>query len=175
VLGDGDAGAATTRAAAVDTFRVHAPSPPVPQVSTVCAARRETRPRAPHGARRTDELVDRLALHAERDEERPDLRRGRVPPRMRSIAAAISGSERFLPVGDARDGLPERHAVPPGCRAGEEVREQPLPFHRQDRLGMKLHALDEQCAMAAPMISRSAVQAVGSSVAGSVAGSITSE
>ena len=80
VLGDGDAGAGddearggrhvqgaravAARAAGIHRLRGHVGKP--------------DRVR-PHGARRTDELVDRLALHAERDEERPDLRRGRVP------------------------------------------------------------------------------------------------
>ena len=67
----------------------------------------------PHGARRTDELVDRLALHAERDEERPDLRRGRVPAEDALHCRGHLGLGEILPVGDARDGLPERHAVPP--------------------------------------------------------------
>ena len=75
---------ATTNAAAVETLNVPEASPPVPQVSTSASIATGRLPGenrrgvAAHGRGETDQLVHRLALHAQRGEQSRDLRVVRV-------------------------------------------------------------------------------------------------
>ena len=86
---------ATTRAASVETLIVWARSPPVPTMSTTSttsAAARPARRRRAWPSSRPVELVDRLALHAQGDDEPGDLGRRRRP-------VEDLGHRRLRPVG----------------------------------------------------------------------------
>ena len=68
--------AATTSAATVDTLKVWARSPPVPQVSNTSGYSRDSFVDArAHGAGQADDFGRPLAFHRQRDQEPGDLRR----------------------------------------------------------------------------------------------------
>ena len=71
---------AASSAAAVEMLNVGTAPPPVPHVSTRSSARcdGQAHHRAAQRARRAGDLLRRLALHAKPDEQRGDLRRGRL-------------------------------------------------------------------------------------------------
>ena len=148
---------ATTSATAVETLNSPAPSPPVPQVSTTGHATGTRSMRARMRARRPDQLVDRLALHAQRGEQAADLRRRRravhdaVDDRLHrrarrdppATAAAWRREEARRGVGSrrlSRRRRTRRLSAPAGRRGS--FASSCLPFERQDRLRMELHALE---------------------------------
>ena len=70
---------ATRNAAIVETLTDREPSPPVPQVSTIgSGAEVDADHAGAHRPRRADDLVDRLALHPQRDQQAADLGRRRL-------------------------------------------------------------------------------------------------
>jgi hypothetical protein len=147
VLRDGHAGRGHDERRRGRDVERPAPSPPVPHVSIAPAGRpaRASCARAARAPRR--QLVDGLALHAERDS------RARRSAPASSRPGEPSHDGRHLVLGErpppttARDRGLGRHRARRNAR--EEVREQPLALEREDRLGMELHALDEVLAMAA--------------------------
>ena len=149
--------AAIRIAASVETLIVPAPSPPVPQVSIaalgLAGSASGSRARA-HRGRGADELVDRLALRAQRDEQAADLRRRRLA--VHDLADhrghLVARRDRC---GRARARSRARWR-PSRRRHPQEVREQLLARGRQDRLGVELHALDGAASLwRTPMISSS--------------------
>src|SRR5262245_49012511 len=158
---------ATTKAAVVETLKLPLPSPPVPQVSmqrgsgngTVSAWRRSARAAAtisptvsPFVRSATSSAAMRTGLAAPlaiSSKAASSIAAGTSrPPAASAIAAArlmqLSAAAAPRPPWSPRDS----RGPPPRAAAAEEVREQRLALPREDRLGMELHALDRELAVA---------------------------
>src|SRR4051794_40677967 len=152
---------AATRAAVVETLKVDGP-PPVPQVST-----RSSRPAVTGVARRRIVRARPTSSGTVSPFARSAIRKapvwiGSVRPSMTSFRTAEAWSAvRWSPAQTASIarltmslgiGRTSRWKVVPGIRGqlrpvADEVGEQVLPLRGEDRLGVKLDALDWQIAM----------------------------
>ena len=74
----GTPAAAATMEAVVETFTVPNRSPPVPTMSSAIGSTRQRHGVVEDGVAEADDLVDRLALGAQRDEECGELGVGRL-------------------------------------------------------------------------------------------------
>ena len=164
--------AATTSAAMVDTLMVPRPSPPVPQVSTTTpAGTRSLCARARIARRGAHHLVDGLALHAQGDEQRADLRR-------RGLAVHDAPDRRGHLVGASRSCRAQARAMAAARSisvSSRKLRNRRLPSTVRIDSGWNCTPHTGSVVCASAMISPSAVRAVTVSDGGSDAGSTTSE
>ena len=133
--------AAATSAAAVEMLKVWAPSPPgADDVDDGRALRRHGNDVLAHRLGEAGDLVRRLALRAQRDEEPGDLRVRRLAVHDRAHQLARVGAREMVPVEQQLD------------RGADDHRRKFLaivrPERRQHALRMELHALDRQLAVA---------------------------
>src|SRR6185503_651081 len=112
-------------AAAVDTLSVLAPSPPVPHVSIASAGTPETRVMCARSI---------FAAPVSSSTDSPFMRSATATP---ASCAGVMRPALSHERASSRDGHPR-----------EEVAEEALALDGQDRLGMELHTLDEELAMA---------------------------
>ena len=141
-----------------------------------------------HDPRHARNLVDRLALHAERGHVRGELRgRGNAGHEffhaggrfvLRQVGA-IDKSAECVADGERCRG---RHTYASSCAPmfpvtshREEVTKYGFPVGGQDRFGVKLHALDRSVLCRTPMMTPLSLRAVTSSTAGTLSGWIASE
>ena len=140
---------ATTKAVAVEMFSVPLPSPPVPTMSIAPFGRAHLAALRAHHRGGGGVFVHRLAPGAQRHQEAADLRRRRLAveqdARRRARASArVSGPRR-----------PRRRSGASGVahagtrRWSRKFSQQPVAVFRGDALGVELHALDRQLAVAA--------------------------
>ena len=131
--------AAATSAAVVEMLNVPEPSPPVPAVSTRSSRAGVTGDdvRA-HRARRADELVDGLALGAQRDEQAGDLGRiGLAAHHEPDRGLGVARAQRVA----ARAGGRSSREITPRSAMREEVARDHVARGREHRLGVELHAV----------------------------------
>src|SRR5512136_336640 len=145
--------AATTKAAVVEMLKVLRPSPPVPQVSTMTgerasmrvALRRMTRA-APVTSAMVSPFMRRAVMNA-------PIWAGVAFPSMISVmVSVISASCRSIPwttLASASRIMMLFSFPVPGDHL-QEVSQNSFPVRRQDRLGVKLHALEGIVAVAKP-------------------------
>ncbi|WDT81611.1 MAG: hypothetical protein MPW14_07770 [Candidatus Manganitrophus sp.] len=119
-----------------------------------------------HHLRRAGDLVDRLALHAQGDEEAGDLRRRRLALISSCMAcSASSARSRLPPFRPLWQALLDQASPLSSYRsrgALQKVAQQIVAVPGEDGFGVELHALDRQRAVAhaQSVISPSSVQAV---------------
>ena len=136
---------AAISAAVVETLKVRAPAAGAGGVEQVLAGGRHEGGEGAHRPRQPGELLDRLALHAQRDQEAGDLDVGGLAGH--DLGERLGGVALAEVAGRRRDGR-SRGSAARSSRALHEVREHLLAVLGEDRLGVELDALGRQLAVA---------------------------
>ena len=163
--------AATTSAAAVEMLKVPGTiAAGAARVEHVARRRRQRHRLRPHRPRKPDELRGPLAFHRQADQQPGNLRRRRLAAHDHGHRrGGLVGREVFA-ASELLDQRTEHHSQL------EKVPQDAAALVREDRLGVKLHAVQRPAAMAQPMTSPSSFErAVTSSSAGQPSSATTSE
>src|SRR5579875_216005 len=138
---------AAISAAVVETLKVLRP-PPVPAVSSRCSARTSTLAAKSRIVRASPATSSTVSPFVRRAIRKAAISTSEALPSMisASTAAARSWPRSWRRASRSTASLTSAFATAPSV--GQEVRQQPLALRREHRLGVKLHALGRQLAVA---------------------------